>query len=333
MTALDSVGEVVTSGSLLLAVPLALAAGLISFFSPCVLPLLPGYAGLLGGMAGSTADNGPGGRASADGSSPARTPGAGATGPGSTAPLATTRGDARPTPGATPAAGVGPVPGVGASAAIAHRRVTSATTAVTGADARDGARGSARRVALGAILFVCGFSAVWVVAGVAVASLGIALAPVLPTVLRVAGVLVVVLGLAFIGWLPFLQMDRRLDIAPRAGLAGAPVLGAVFGLGWAPCIGPTLAAVLTLAMSEQSVTRGLILTVAYCLGLGVPFVVAAVAVARSTRALAALRRHARKIQVAGGIVLVALGLLLLTGGWEWLARWMQGLVAGWVTPL
>ncbi|MGC5615244.1 cytochrome c biogenesis CcdA family protein [Georgenia sp. Z1491] len=292
MDAVASVGEVVTSGSLLLAVPLALLAGLISFFSPCVLPLLPGYVGLLGGMAGSTTERYREATA---------VPASGA--------------------GGSPAgAGAGPV---GAGAAIARREAQAAATG----------RASGRRVALGAILFVSGFSAVWVVAGVAVASLGIALAPVLPTVLRVAGVVVILLGLAFVGRIPFLQAERRLDVAPRAGLAGAPVLGAVFGLGWGPCIGPTLAAVLTLALSEQSVARGLLLTVVYCLGLGVPFVVAAVAVARSARALSALRRHARTIQVVGGVVLIALGVLLVTGAWEWIVGRLQGLVAGWVTPL
>ncbi|MGO1509201.1 MAG: cytochrome c biogenesis CcdA family protein [Actinomycetaceae bacterium] len=297
MEAVASVGEVVTSGSLLLAVPLALLAGLVSFFSPCVLPLLPGYAGLLGGMAGSTT---------------ARAAAPAARGVGATA------GSAVP---ARAGSGTSGAPEVGAAAAIAR------------SDAAAADRAPARRVALGAVLFVAGFSAVWVVAGVAVSSLGLALAPVLPTVLRVAGVVVIVLGLAFVGRLPFLQVERRLDVAPRAGLAGAPVLGAVFGLGWAPCIGPTLAAVLTLALSEQSVARGLLLTVVYCLGLGVPFVLAAVAVARSARALAALRRHARTIQVAGGIVLILLGVLLVTGAWEWISGQLQGLVAGWVTPL
>ncbi|MGO1581978.1 MAG: cytochrome c biogenesis CcdA family protein [Actinomycetaceae bacterium] len=297
MEAVASVGEVVTSGSLLLAVPLALLAGLVSFFSPCVLPLLPGYAGLLGGMAGSTT---------------ARAAAPAASGVGATA------GSAVP---ARAGSGTSGAPEVGAAAAIAR------------SDAAAADRAPARRVALGAVLFVAGFSAVWVVAGVAVSSLGLALAPVLPTVLRVAGVVVIVLGLAFVGRLPFLQVERRLDVAPRAGLAGAPVLGAVFGLGWAPCIGPTLAAVLTLALSEQSVARGLLLTVVYCLGLGVPFVLAAVAVARSARALAALRRHARTIQVAGGIVLILLGVLLVTGAWEWISGQLQGLVAGWVTPL
>jgi cytochrome c-type biogenesis protein len=292
--ALGSVGEVVTSGSMLIALPLALLAGLISFFSPCVLPLLPGYVGLLGALTGSPT------------AAPA-SPSAGdvpATGPDATDPP----DDDGARPGASrPAERAGAL-GVGATAQLPLAAAPQ--------------RASTRRVTIGAILFVAGFSAVWIVAGVAVSSLAIAIAPVLPTVLRVAGVVVILLGLAFVGWIPFLQAERRLTIAPRAGLAGAPVLGVVFGLGWAPCIGPTLAAVLTLA-----------LTVAYCLGLGIPFVVAAVAVARSARALAAVRRHARTIQVVGGVLLVALGILLVTGLWNEISAWLQGVVAAWGMPL
>jgi cytochrome c-type biogenesis protein len=303
--ALGSVGEVFTSGSMLIALPLALLAGLISFFSPCVLPLLPGYVGLLGALTGSPT------------AAPA-SPSAGdvpATGPDATDPP----DDDGARPGASrPAERAGAL-GVGATAQLPLAAAPQ--------------RASTRRVTIGAILFVAGFSAVWIVAGVAVSSLAIAIAPVLPTVLRVAGVVVILLGLAFVGWIPFLQAERRLTIAPRAGLAGAPVLGVVFGLGWAPCIGPTLAAVLTLALSEQSASRGLVLTVAYCLGLGIPFVVAAVAVARSARALAAVRRHARTIQVVGGVLLVALGILLVTGLWNEISAWLQGVVAAWGMPL
>ncbi|MGO1560344.1 MAG: cytochrome c biogenesis CcdA family protein [Actinomycetaceae bacterium] len=297
MFALGSVGEVVTSGSMLIALPLALLAGLISFFSPCVLPLLPGYVGLLGALTGS-----PTPAATSASNTPATDP---------------PDDDARP--GASRPAERAGVLGVGATAQLPLAAAPP--------------RASIRRVTIGAILFVAGFSAVWIVAGVAVSSLAIAIAPVLPTVLRVAGVVVILLGLAFVGWVPFLQAERRLTVAPRAGLAGAPVLGVVFGLGWAPCIGPTLAAVLTLALSEQSATRGLVLTVAYCLGLGIPFVVAAVAVARSARALAAMRRHARTIQVVGGVLLVVLGILLVTGLWNEISAWLQGVVAGWGMPL
>ncbi|SJM54318.1 Cytochrome c-type biogenesis protein CcdA (DsbD analog) [Actinomycetales bacterium JB111] len=304
MFALESVGEVVTSGSMLIALPLALLAGLISFFSPCVLPLLPGYVGLLGALTGSPTPT-------------AAAPSAAA--PSVADPDATDPDDDDARPGASrPAERAGAL-GVGATAQLPLATAPP--------------RASTRRVTIGAILFVAGFSAVWIVAGVAVSSLAIAIAPVLPTVLRVAGVVVILLGLAFVGWIPFLQAERRLTIAPRAGLAGAPVLGVVFGLGWAPCIGPTLAAVLTLALSERSATRGLVLTVAYCLGLGIPFVVAAVAVARSARALAAVRRHARAIQVVGGVLLVALGVLLVTGLWNEISAWLQGVVAGWGMPL
>lgn len=242
----------VVDGSMLAALPVAALAGLISFASPCVLPLLPGYVGYLGGMAGTA-------------------------------------------PGDRPAA-----------------------------------RGNSRLL-LGVLLFVAGFSAVFVLLGVVFSLAGALLQPWMDLVLRVAGVVVILLGLAFVGYVPFLQAERRPRLAPRAGLAGAPLLGVVFGLGWAPCIGPTLAAVLTLALGTGDSGRGVVLTAAYCLGLGVPFVVLAMAFSRSTRVIGVLRQHRRTIQVAGGVLLVLLGLALVTGVWGWLAGQLQLLIADFET--
>lgn len=225
--------DTVLSGSLAAAIPVALLAGLISFASPCVVPLVPGYLGYLSGMAGA-----------------------------------------------------------------------GGTT-----------RGSRPRLLAGVALFVAGFGAVFVVLGVAFASLGARIDSQLDILMRVLGVLVVVLGFAFLGAMPFMQRERRVHLSPRAGLWGAPLLGITFGLGWTPCIGPTLGAVLALSLTEATATRGVILAVAYTLGLGVPFLAIALWAERSRTALAWLRRHRLALMRIGGGLLVVLGLLLVTGLW------------------
>lgn len=250
----------VLSGSLLAAVPVALLAGAISFASPCVLPLIPGYVGYLGGMTGTLARQ----------------------------------------PGALAAAGT----------------TTTAARRATGQG----------RLLLGVLLFVLGFSAVFVLLGVVFGGLGLALRPWLDVVTRVMGVVVVLMGLAFMGAVPFLQRDRRLHLSPRAGLWGAPLLGVVFGLGWAPCIGPTLVAITALSLDEGSAVRGGVLSVAYCLGLGVPFLLLALGFQRSAGALRFLREHRLAIMRIGGAVLVVIGLLLVSGLW---ASWTQSL-QGWI---
>ncbi|MEE6273915.1 cytochrome c biogenesis CcdA family protein [Georgenia wangjunii] len=248
----------VLSGPLLAALPVALVAGAVSFASPCVLPLVPGYVGYLGGMSGDLGAKGARGGAEA-------------------------------------------------------------------------ASGASRRLLWGVLLFVAGFSAVFVLLGVVFGWLGVALAPWVDTITRVLGVVVILMGLAFMGAVPFLQRERRLRLSPRAGLWGAPVLGVVFGLGWAPCIGPTLSAVLLLSLDGGDPVRGGILALAYCLGLGLPFVLIALAYARSTRTVGFLRRHRVAIMRVGGAMLVLLGLALVTGVWGVFAGWVQGLVAGFVT--
>src|SRR5690606_23462924 len=184
------------------------------------------------------------------------------------------------------------------------------------------------RLLLGVLFFVLGFSAVFVLLGVVFGALGVALAPWLDTITRVLGVVVVLMGLACMGAVPFLQRDRRLHVSPRAGLWGAPLLGVVFGLGWAPCIGPTLSAVLLLSLDGGNAARGALLAAAYCLGLGVPFVVIALLYSRTTRAMTFLRRHRVTIMRVGGGLLVLVGLALVTGLWGHFAGWVQGLVAG-----
>lgn len=238
------VADTVLSGSLLAAVPVALLAGLVSFASPCIVPLVPGYLAYVSGMAGAGADQ----------------------------------------------------------------------------------RASRPRLVLGSGLFVLGFSAVFVALGVAFGSLGARIEPQVDIVTRVLGVLVVVLGLVFLGAVPFLQRERRIHVSPRAGLWGAPLLGVVFGLGWTPCIGPTLAAVLTLSLSEATAGRGVVLAIAYSLGIGLPFIALALWIERSRAVLAWLRRRRALLMRLGGALLVVLGLLLVTGLWSRITGLMQGWV-------
>jgi len=259
--------QAVLSGPMLAALPVALVAGVVSFASPCVLPLVPGYLGYVGGMAG------------------------------------------------TDAVGTSAGPGSGT-----RGRGTAATRAA-----------GRSRLLLGVSLFVAGFSAVFVALSVAFAWLGLALLPWQDAITRLLGVVVILLGLGFLGVVPFLQRERRLHVSPRAGLWGAPLLGAAFGLGWAPCIGPTLGAVLSLSWGGADPLRGAILAIAYCVGLGLPFLLIALAFERSTRALAFLRRHRVAIMRVGGALLVAVGLALVTGLWgAWVAQ-LQGVVDGFVT--
>ncbi len=246
-------GETVTTGALPLAVAVAALAGLVSFASPCVLPLVPGFLGYVGGLTGET----------------------------------------------------------------------------------DRGRG---RTVLGAALFVAGFTAVFVLTSVFVTGAGRALVAHGELLLRVGGALVVLMGLVFVGVGARFgsQREVKLHWRPRAGLLGAPLLGAVFGLGWAPCTGPTLAAVLVMASASQDpeVARGAGLAVAYGLGLGLPFVLVAAGLDRAGRVSGWLRRNQRRIQLAGGLVLVVVGLLMLTGVWEDLNRWLQTeLVSGFQVAL
>ncbi|MBB2909037.1 cytochrome c-type biogenesis protein [Streptosporangium becharense] len=231
----------VASGSLALALPIAVAAGLVSFLSPCVLPLVPGYLSYVTGMS---------------------------------------------------------------------------------ADPRRG------RMVLGTVLFVLGFAVVFVAGGALFGGLGAALFGNAELITRVLGALTIVLGLAFMGVVPGLQRDFRIHRAPAAGLAGAPLLGLVFGLGWTPCIGPTLGVVLTLGLNEGSAGRGALLAFAYALGLGLPFVAAGMAYSRALRTFKAVRRHSQLITRIGGVMLVAVGVLLVTGLWAQLVAGMQGWIGG-----
>ncbi len=293
------VGETVVSGSLIVAIPLALLAGLVSFASPCVLPLVPGYLSYVTGLTGSQL---------------AGTP-------------------ATPVAAAVP----GAVPAAPASAASAAAPVSAAAhPGPTVAAAPDGAVPAARtrsRVVVGTLGFIAGFSAVFVSYGALFGGLGATLLTHQDLISRVLGVVVIVLGLGFLGAVPILQREARVHRRPPRGIWGAPILGALFGLGWTPCIGPTLAAVQGLAFTEASAARGALLSVAYCIGLGLPFLLVGLAMERGLGALAWARRHARAIQVVGGVSLIILGLVMVTGLWGSVTVSMRGWISGWEVPL
>ncbi len=247
----DWFSSTASSGSLLLAIPVALVAGLVSFFSPCVVPLLPGY--------------------------------------------------------------------------------LSYATGLSGADLEEAKRG---RMLLGSVLFVLGFTAVFVAFGIVAGEIGARLAEYERTITLVLGIITIVLGLAFAGLVPGLQRDWRIHKVPAVGLAAAPLLGVVFGLGWTPCVGPTLGAITTLSINEATPGRGALLSAVYAFGLGLPFILAALAYRRMLGAFALIRRHQQWVTRIGGLMLVVVGVLLVTGWWSYLVTWLQlHLLTGFEAPV
>lgn len=270
--------DLVFSGPLLVAILISAAAGLVSFFSPCCLPLVPGYLSYVAGMAGAeNRELVPAGTSAATDAIPAAMP-------------------ARP------------------------QRLRSPRA----------------RTLLGGVLFVAGFAAVFTSYGAAFGALGSVLLTQQQTLIRILGVITILLGLMFTGLLwriPLAGRTFRLDYRPRAGLIGAPLVGVMFGLAWTPCIGPTLGAVLTLATSSASAGRGAILTFAYSVGLGIPFLIAALSVDAVMRRFGWARRHARALMRTGGTMLILLGVLQVTGVWFELMTRLQVLVLNWQSPL
>ncbi|MGB8386079.1 MAG: cytochrome c biogenesis protein CcdA [Dermatophilaceae bacterium] len=254
LTAQVSDPSTVASGALPAALAIAVVAGVVSFASPCVLPLVPGFLGYVTGL------------------------------------------------GDTP---------------LAQRRRS--------------------RVVLGALLFVLGFSVVFVLSVSAASAMGAVLREYQSQLIRVGGVVVIAMALVFLGVGP--QRELKTGWKPTAGLAGAPVLGVVFGLGWGPCTGPTLGAILALAaplgaQGGSSIARGALLGLAYCIGLGLPFLLLAAGLEHARRASAWLRRHQRGVQRFGGLLLLAVGVLMVTGLWEGIMSWVQAhLVTGFETAI
>lgn len=247
-----------SSGTMLLALPVAAAAGLVSFFSPCVVPLLPGYVSYATGLSGADLEH---------------------------------------------------------------------TT---------GARGRSRMLA-GTVLFVLGFTAWFTVVGMTVGSLGGWLYEYRRQITTGLGVLTIVVGLVFAGvldrWLPWAQRDLRVHRVPAVGLAAAPLLGLLFAIGWTPCLGPTLTAVQGLAYTEATAGRGVVLSIAYSLGLGIPFIVLGLAYRRTLGAVRWVRRHQVWVTRLGGLMLVLVGILLLTGWWEVWVSDLRGLLVGVESPI
>lgn len=250
---MSSIGEIVFQGPLLLALPIALAAGFLAFASPCVLPLVPGYLGYVSGFSGAAQ-------------------------------------------GTT----------------ITRPKL---------------------RLVVGVLLFILGFSAVFIGFSVAFASLGLVLVQWVDIILRFAGLLLILMGFVFIGQVSFLQGSLKLPLASANGYVGAPLLGVVFGLGWAPCIGPTLIAVNTLALTVGDIPRAVILATAYCLGLGIPFLLIALGFGWVTNAVGWLKKNLRAVNITGGVILMAIGMAMVTGVWQaWMSS-LQAVISGTTTPL
>ncbi|WP_375480405.1 cytochrome c biogenesis CcdA family protein [uncultured Jatrophihabitans sp.] len=180
----------------------------------------------------------------------------------------------------------------------------------------EAAKPSQRRMVVGALLFVCGFTAIFVVQGLAFGAFGSTIRAHTVVIERVLGGVTIVMGLAFLGGIPFLQREWRVRRLPKAGLLGAPLLGVVFGLAWAPCLTPTFGTVNALAYTQGSAGRGAFLQACYCLGLGIPFVLVALGFGWVARALGFVRRHLRAVSMVGGGLLIVIGVLLVTGEWN-----------------
>jgi cytochrome c-type biogenesis protein len=279
---MSGAAQLVTSGPLILALPVAAAAGAVTFLSPCCLPLVPGYLSFVTGMAG------------ASGSAPAVAAG----------PVAS---------GSAPASAVA-AGADGSGVAVAARPVVAVPVPPRA------------RVVAGTALFVLGFSVVFVAYGAALGGLGHLLTGHARLLTRILGGLTIVLGLLFAGVFDRFSFAGRIvrpAARPRAGLAGAPLLGVMFGLGWTPCIGPTLTAVLALSASSGTVGRGALLAFVYALGLGIPFLFVSLGFQVAMRAFAFARRRARLVTRIGGAMLVCVGLLEVTGAWSTFMAWLQ----------
>ena len=244
----DPVGSTVLSGGLLLAIPLALLAGLVSFASPCVLPLVPGYLGYVSGFA-------------------------------------------------------------------------------------SGERAGRGKLLLGVALFVLGFTVVFVAFGVLFGAAGLLLRPWLDLVTRIAGAVIIVMGLVFIGMFGFAQRTVKPRFKVATGLVGAPLLGIVFALGWTPCLGPTLIAVNAIVLDQGDPWRGGLLAAVYAIGLGVPFLLIALGLSWAASSVAWIKRHIRAVNIAGGVLLIVIGVLMVSGLWQAMMSQLTAVINGFVPAI
>jgi cytochrome c-type biogenesis protein len=283
-----SFATIASDGPLILAVGVSAAAGLVSFLSPCVLPLVPGYVSYVTGLAGADLD-------AALGTDPKGKR------------MARVAADAT----AADAASAG-------GTAVAVRPTADVLVPST--------RRVRGRIVVGSLLFIAGFTVIFTLVSVVAASVGRTLIRYEDTVQIVVGALVIVLGVAFLGLIPGLQRDVRVRKLPAAGLAGAPVLGAVFALSWTPCISPTLGAVLGLSAIGGQTGRAVTLGIAYCVGLGLPFLAFGLGFRRLLGVFAVIRRNSQWVTRVGGVLLIVVGIAMVTGGWTDFINWLRATV-------
>jgi cytochrome c-type biogenesis protein len=250
-------GTIIMEGQLLLAIPLALLAGLISFASPCILPLVPGYLGYVTGTSGESGG---------------------------------------------------------------HREASTVSA-------------TRLRPVVGTLLFVLGFSIVFVLISAFAGTIGAVLIQWQDPLTRLSGVVVLVMGLVFVGQVSWFQRTLKIPLQPRTGLVGAPILGMIFAIGWTPCFGPTLIAISALSLQTGSSGRGALLGLVYCLGLGIPFLALALGFGWATRSVSFLRRHIRGVNVAGGVMLILLGVFMISGVWGIIMSRLGTTINGFLLPL
>lgn len=279
-------GAIVADGALWLALPIALLAGLVSFLSPCVLPLVPGYLGFIGGAVAP--------RASA------------------------TSADAAAAPSRS-------VPATGG----AREGRAAAAPAVAVADEQP----SRGRLLGGVLLFIAGFTVVFMAMNILGGAVGLFFLEYAEPITRVMGVVIIALGLVFIGLFGFAQRTFKPQVRGNIGLIGAPLLGLALGIGWAPCIGPTLGAILAMSWNFGDPVRAGLLGLAYSLGLGIPFVLLTLGFGWASRSVGFLRRHIRTVNIVGGVLLVVLGVLMVSGVWSALMAQLQGVFLSVPLPL
>ncbi|WP_168429379.1 cytochrome c biogenesis protein CcdA [Microbacterium sp. K24] len=259
-----NIDAIIGSGGLWLAIPVAMLAGLVSFLSPCVLPLVPGYLGFLGGAV---------------------------------AP----RGD------------------------VSSRSARSAT-AVVEAPTRT-------RLVLGVLLFILGFSVVFIAITALSGTFGVFLLQWGDLITRILGVVIILMGLVFLGAFGFAQREFRFHVDSKYGVIGAPLLGVALGIGWAPCMGPTLTAIVALSFNAGDPARASFLGLAYSLGLGIPFLLVALGFGWATKTIGFLRRHIRVVNIIGGVLLIVLGILMVTGLWTDIMSRLTAVMGSVLLPL